>query len=573
MQSGPSRHAVLEPSQSRPSAAPAGGWETQLSWLLEGDDELPGEQELVHLLIATLCRPPPPPGRRRSVSVGEPVTDAEKSLHSRGALDPRVARKFVHPSGHVDLAGSSMAWSRQLRGSAVGRPLPSTEAHDNMLRRRSTIATDVSGPAPWAAFSRGTLGRRASVGDAPSEAPPLPVSPPIVAARRPSNSATALQAAGTRVAPMGPAQAAKPVKRLVSLGGAVVVATLARRRDASPLPVVRASPPPGGDSTSSEASSAVAQTGLGAERLRVGNASKPAASLPVPPGPHTVAASATLSFAALPFDSDAQLHNSREPRVPIDSPARRLAPLNLGDVPVTAATLHDESRALLSKEELAASSSCDSSALPAARSAPPPPPPAPPPLLPPASLYSASETEIAPPAEDATASLTLIDELQAENARLAAALEASEAENRAATERMATYTASQNEAAAAVKEELQRRAVVRAARQEEIRVRVVALIAERDAALAALADAQARFAAEREEASRSAADTRLLLLRRLGRGLGDVSDPDVSEPPTARSATVVPRVPVPATPRPAELPEAEQQAAASAATGDTAPAR
>ena len=369
---------------------------------------------------------------------------------------------------------------------------------------------------------------------------------------------------------MGPAQAAKPVKRLVSLGGAVVVATLARRRDASPLPVVRASPP-GGDSTSTEASSAVAQTGLGAERLRVGNASKPAASLP--PGPPTVAASATLSFAALPFDSDAQLHNSREPRVPIDSPARRLAPLNLGDVPVTAATLHDESRALLSKEELAASSSCDSSALPAARSAPPPPPPAPPPLLPPASLYSASETEIAPPAEDATASLTLIDELQAENARLAAALEASEAENRAATERMATYTASQNEAAAAVKEELQRRAIVRAARQEEIRVRVVALIAERDAALAALADAQARFAAEREEASRSAADTRLLLLRRLGRGLGDVSDPDVSEPPTARSATVVPRVPVPATPRPAELPEAEQQAAASAATGDTAPAR
>lgn len=554
MQPGPSRHAVVEPSQSRQSAAPAGGWETQLSWLLEGDDELPGEQELVHLLIATLCRPPPPPGRRRSMSVGEPVTDAEKSLHSRGALDPRVARKFVHPSGHVDLAGSSLAWSRQLRGSAVGRPLPSTETRDSLLRRGCTIATDVSGPAPWAAFSRGTLGRRASVGDAPSEAPAL--SSPIVATRRPSNS-TALAAPQA-----GAGEAAKPVKRRVSLGGAVVSR---RSADASPPPraVVRGASSIIG---AAAATPAVAQTGL-AGRLRVENATS-AAQLPPPP----VAASATLSFAALPFDSDAQLHKSLGHRVPIDRPAIRITPHSLGNFPASAATLHDEAPALSSTEGMAASTSTDSCAPPTARSAPPPLPPAPPPpLLPPALSCAGteSETETAPPAEDATASPTLLEVLRAENARLAAALEASEAENRAATERMAAYTVSQNEAAAAVKEELQRRAVMRAARQEEIRVRVVALIAERDAALAALADAQARFAEEREEASRTAADTRLLLLRRLGRGLGDVSDPDVSEPPTARSATVVPRVPVPATPRPAELPDAEQQAPTSAAAGAT----
>lgn len=349
--------------------AALGGWESQLSWLLEGDDELPGEQDLVELLTSVLCRPAPGLGRRRSVSIAEP-TAVEKSHHSRGGLDPLVARKLVHPSGHVDVAGSAMAWSKQLRGGGAAAARPSDAA---LLRRASSTATDAPMPAP----ERASLRRRASVGDAPGAPSGFP--PPAI--RRGSLNA------GTRASPELRARAAV-----------------------------------------------------------------------------TAADPAVPTQRELPAAAPAALEPAREPQ------------------------------------------GCEG-----------------------AAARQGDDTGAPPPYTPA-----LVDELRTENARLTAALAAQEAECKAAAERMEAYAASQNEAAGAVKRELQRRAALRATKQAEVRERVLALAAERDAAVAALAEAQARFAAELEAAGRTAAAERQALLRRLGLCDSDVADseaePDVLAP-------------------------------------------
>ena len=348
------------------------GWEAQLGWLLEdGDNELPGENELVELLTSALCRPAATLIRRRSLTTDHIITKEESSLHSRGALNPKVAKRLLHPSGHVDIAGSAMAWAGQLRGSMDICKVSPLDAPISgiSLRRSSTVSI---GTASNAAASRNVFRRRASVSDTPS------------------------------------ATAAAPRR-----------ASFLRRLSLSVAATMQDTP---------EITSAHVQ-----------------------------------GYAPLLVSPSANDHKSVTAQTDVD----------------TSVTCSGTS--IIARVQVAEVCSC-----------------------------APAELSANPSVSDA---LSVIEQLKSKNALLLAALDAKETELSELSARLEMYVASQNEAAFAVKTELQRRAAVRALKQSEIRERVLALVAERDAAITALNEAYDTSSLDRDETVNAA--TRMELLSQL----------------------------------------------------------
>lgn len=83
-----------------------------------------------------------------------------------GSLDPRVSRKLLHPSGHVDLASGSASWASQLRGGDGDRSLHKSSGNRERTRSHASVLslalpTSIQSPSSSPAIASGDPSRTA----------------------------------------------------------------------------------------------------------------------------------------------------------------------------------------------------------------------------------------------------------------------------------------------------------------------------------------------------------------------------------------------------------------------------